>query len=189
MPAPARTSLEAIVAAGRRLLDEDGIDALTMQRVAAAVAVRAPSLYKHVRDRDTLVRLVARDVVDDLGATLRDATTTGDPAHDLAAIAHAFRAWAHAHTGAFTLLFSRMADAWLEPDPDANAIAPLLRTVAALAGEDRALEAARTVVAWASGFIGMELAGAFRLGGDVDEAYAWGVEAITRAVTAPATAG
>ena len=33
---------------------------------------------------------------------------------------------------------------------------------------EHGLEAARTVVAWANGFVGMELAGAFRMGGDVD---------------------
>jgi hypothetical protein len=42
-------------------------------------------------------------------------------------------------------------------------------------GEDRALEAARLVTAFAHGFVSMEITGAFRLGGDVDEAYRYGV--------------
>ena len=40
MPAHAQTSTEAIVAAGRRLLEERGVDALTMRDVADAVGVR-----------------------------------------------------------------------------------------------------------------------------------------------------
>jgi AcrR family transcriptional regulator len=37
----------AIVAASRRILEDEGIDALTMRRLAAEVGIRAPSLYKH----------------------------------------------------------------------------------------------------------------------------------------------
>jgi AcrR family transcriptional regulator len=179
MPTPRRTSIDEIVRAGREVLDADGIDGLTMQRVATLVGVRAPSLYKHVRDRAALVRLIAADVARELGSTLDAAATTGDPAADLRAIAAAFRGYAHAHPGAYALLFARLPDAWrlaVEEEPASGTFAALFRTVAALAGPDRLLEASRTVVAWASGFVGMELAGAFRLGGDVDAAFDFGVE-------------
>jgi hypothetical protein len=42
--------------------------------------------------------------------------------------------------------------------------------------------AARTVVALATGFLSLELAGAFRLGGDVDEAWEYGVTGLARAL-------
>ena len=38
-------------------------------------------------------------------------------------------------------------------------------------------------MAWAHGFVSMELAGAFRLGGDLDKAYAFGVDAILAGVS------
>ncbi len=183
MPTPARTSLDDIVRRGREILDAEGVEALTMQRVAVAVGVRAPSLYKRVRDRDALVRLIAADVLVGLGATLNASASTGDAATDLRAIATSFRAWARDHPGAFDLLFSRMPDAWLaEPATSDTTLEPLFRTIAALAGADHVLEASRTLVAWASGFVGMELAGAFRLGGDVDEAFAYGVDRIIAAI-------
>lgn len=186
MPTPPRTSLDEIVRTGRSILDTEGIDALTMQRVAATVGVRAPSLYKRVRDRDALVRLIAQDVVADLGATLSGAAVSGDPRSDLRAIALAFRAWAHGHPGGFALLFGRLPDAWrIEPDEGSSALDAMFRTVGALAGPDHVLEAARTAVAWASGFVAMELAGAFRLGGDVDAAYAYGVERLADALAEP----
>lgn len=187
MPSPSRTSLEAIVEAGRAILETDGLDALTMQRVAASVGVRAPSLYKRVRDRDALVRLIAQDVVADLGATLSEAASTGDPRADLRQISLAFRAWAHRRPGGFALLFARLPDTWrLEPEAGSSALDAMFRTVAALSGPDDLLPAARTVVAWASGFVLMELAGAFRLGGDVDAAFAFGVDRITAAIEGPA---
>jgi len=184
VPTPPRTSLEEIVRAGRAILDREGIDALTMQRVAVSVGVRAPSLYKRVRDRDALVRLIAADVVSDLGVTLSGAVAGDDPLADLRAIAHAFRAWAHRHPGGFELLFSRLPDAWrLEPDAGSGALDALFATVAALTGPASVLEASRTIVAWAAGFVGMELAGAFRLGGDVDTAFAFGVERLGVAIS------
>ncbi len=51
MPTPARTSLAEIVAAGRGILTGEGLDGLTMQRVAEETGVRAPSLYKRVSGR------------------------------------------------------------------------------------------------------------------------------------------
>ncbi|HEY6013592.1 MAG TPA: TetR-like C-terminal domain-containing protein [Candidatus Limnocylindrales bacterium] len=183
MPTPARTSIDASVAAGRAILESDGLEALTMSRVAAAVGVRAPSLYKRVSGRSELIRLIANDVAIDLTHRLDVAGTPSDPAAGLRAIAVAFRAWALAHPEAYHLLFDRLPeDARVDPQVNARSAEALLRTAAELAGERHALDAARTVVAWANGFLNMELAGAFRLGGDVDEAFDFGVERLTRAI-------
>jgi AcrR family transcriptional regulator len=186
VPTPARTSIQEIVAASRVILDADGLDGLTMARVAATVGVRAPSLYKRVRSRADLTRLVANDVGEDLAATLDAAATSGDPRADLGAIAFAFRDWARAHPEAYALVFGRLADgARMDPEVTARSSATLLRTAAAVGGPDHALEAARTFVAWATGFVGMELAGAFQLGGDVDRAFAYGVDRLTGSIGSP----
>lgn len=183
MPTPARTSRDEIVSAGRAIVESEGLPGMTMQRVATAVGVRAPSLYKRVRSRPDLVRLIVEDVSRELADILDAAASTGDPMRDLRALATAVRAFAHANPAAYGLLFSRLPDE-ARPDPDelARTGGAVLRTAAALAGPDRALEAARTVTAWAHGFISMELAGAFRLGGDVDEAFAFGIERLAGAL-------
>lgn len=184
MPSPSRTSLDAIVAAGRRLLERDGLEALTMQGVAAAVGIRPPSLYKHVHDRGELVRLIGTHVAIELAETMEAAATTGDPRTDLRAVAGALREFVHRQPAAYSLLTARMPEAW-RPDAEANARAslPIVRIAAALTGEEHALDGARTLVAWANGFLAMELAGAFRLGGDVDRAWAFGVEHLLAALT------
>jgi AcrR family transcriptional regulator len=181
MPAPAQTSTAAVVAAGRRLLEERGPDALTMREVADAVGVRPPSLYKRVRGRTDLVRLILEDVADELTALIEAAGGSGDPLADLRAMAAAYRAFAHANPVAYTL----MAGPTTVPGATARSqrsSATLLRVVAEVAGPARALPAARTIVAWANGFIMMELAGAFRLGGDLEEAWEFGLERVLRAV-------
>jgi AcrR family transcriptional regulator len=63
MPTPERTSYAEIVATGREVLEESGPAGLTMQRIAEKVGVRAPSLYKRVRDREALVEAVATATV------------------------------------------------------------------------------------------------------------------------------
>ncbi|TPX01092.1 TetR family transcriptional regulator, partial [Schumannella luteola] len=44
MPAPEKTTLDEIVAAGCELVETLGAEGLTMQAVASRVGVRAPSL-------------------------------------------------------------------------------------------------------------------------------------------------
>jgi len=185
MPAHARTSVEQIVAAGRTVLEAEGLDGLTMQAVAMAVGVRPPSLYKRLRDRGDLIRLIATDVADELGSTVEAVATGHDARADLRAIASAYRAYAHAHPQAFDLLNAPLPEAW-RPDTavTVRSSAAILRVAGALAGPGHALEAARTAVAWANGFVRMELSGAFRLGGDVDAAFSFGLEHLTEALAA-----
>ena len=185
-PAPARTSLVAIVSAARAILESDGLSAVTMSRVAQAVGVRAPSLYKRVSDRDALVRAIAESIVGDLSRTLERAAASDDPRADLRSVADGFRAFVLQNPNGYRLLFADLPAA-ASPDPATVAAIglPIVAAMARLIGESSALEAARTMVAWAHGFVGMELAGAFRLGGDVDAAYAFGIESLLAGVSAP----
>ena len=66
-----------------------------------------------------------------------------------------------AQPASYGLLCARLPETTqLDPDLLAHASDAVLRTATTLAGPEHALEAARTVVAWAHGFITMELAGA-----------------------------
>ena len=187
MPTPARTSLEQIVKAGRDIVETDGIDGLTMQSVAARVGVRAPSLYKRLHGRNELLRLVANDAAAELTRDLESAADGKDARRDLASLASTFRRFAHANPGAYSLIFAPLPDdARADAGWSVRASAPVIDTTERLAGTDHALEAARTVVAWANGFIAMELAGAFRLGGDVDRAFDYGIDRLGVAIDARA---
>ena len=181
MPAHSQTSTAAIVAAGRHLLEERGMEALTMHDVADAVRVRAPSLYKRVRGRSELVRLILEDVADELTSALDAAAGSGDPVADVRAMTAAYRRFARSNPVTYTLMFAPHA----VPGATARSVrssATFLHLVAELAGPADALPAARTIVAWAHGFITMELAGAFRLGGDVERAWDFGLDRVLTAV-------
>ena len=174
MPTPDRTSLSEIVEAGRGLLEEAGPAGVTMQNVAARVGVRAPSLYKRVRDLDALREAVNTANLNDLA----DQVLAADAS--LEALARAFRAFAHARPEGFRLLFAAGAPAAAL----GRASVPVIDRARDLVGEEHALDAARLVTAWATGFVSMELAGAFRLGGDVNQAFEYGIETLKRGLAA-----
>lgn len=174
MPTPERTSLAAIVSAGRDILESAGPSGLTMQAVAERVGVRAPSLYKRIRDRDALLAAVAEASADALTSRLDEA---GD---GLTALAGAYRDFAHEHPESFRLLFTVHAP----EDALHRTSAPVLRACADLVGPEHVLDAARLFTSWATGFLQMELAGSFRLGGDVDAAFDYALDRIITGLTA-----
>lgn len=176
------------MAAARAILERDGVEGLTMRAVADTVGVRAPSLYKHVRDRGDLVRLVLDETVQDLGDRLRG-VPDADPRARLRWFANEFRAFALERPAAFGLLFAALPEAWrADPTANAQAVRPLIETAAELVGPDHALDASRALTAACVGFLTMELAGAFRLGGSVDDAWAYLVETLVTALGRPAPA-
>ena len=182
-PARARTSLDQIVAAGRDLLDAGGVDAVTMLAVADRVGVKAPSLYKRLRSRNELLAAIASATLEDLAERLEPLTHEPDPVAGLSAAAETVRAFAHARPREYELLFAHLPpEARPSPEQNAQMSGHLVAIAERLVGPDQALEAARLVTAFAHGFISMELAGAFRLGGDLDEAYRYGVDALVGAL-------
>lgn len=205
MPTPERTSLDAIVSAGRAILESEGLAGLTMQAVADRVGVRAPSLYKRVRGRSDLVRLVAASSLAELARRLHDGVapasggtagrdetdvagvaevpgTPASPGTEVARLARIVRSFAHEQPAGYRLVFSPGQESGLEVESLREASAPLLAVAARIAGPDHALDAARTLTAWVTGFVSMELSGAFRLGGDVDRAFEFGVDRIAAAL-------
>ncbi|MFD3873322.1 TetR/AcrR family transcriptional regulator [Streptomyces sp. NPDC058623] len=59
-------SQEQIVAAAVRLLDAQGIEALSMRRLGTEMGTAATSLYRHVANKDELIELVVDEVYGEL---------------------------------------------------------------------------------------------------------------------------
>ena len=186
-PAAARTSIPDILAAARAFVESGGVEAVTMAAVAERVGVKAPSLYKRFADRTGLIAAVATDVATDLARAMRAAATDTDPAARLEALAVAYRSFALAAPRSTALIFSGVVPG-AEPSPESQAEAarPVLEAAEAIVGPARALAAARVLTAFAHGFTSMEAAGAFRFGGDVDEAYRLGIAALVAGLGGPA---
>ena len=88
---------DTIAAAALNLLNEQGLDQLSLRKLAARLDVKAPSLYWHVADKNALLALLAESVFVDCLA-------------QIAPVAH-WRDWLHAFGLALWRAQSDMRDA------------------------------------------------------------------------------
>jgi AcrR family transcriptional regulator len=101
-----------IYAAALRLIDADGVEALTMRKLASALDANPMSLYYHVPNKDAVLRGVARTV----GAQFRTATLEDAPWQErIRLLATDFRTLAHSHPELMGYSFSHQAD-FIQPD-------------------------------------------------------------------------
>ena len=66
-PSRNRITREGAILAALEIIDRDGLDALSLELVAGALSIKAPSLYYHFRDKAELLAEVARHILLDLG--------------------------------------------------------------------------------------------------------------------------
>ncbi len=57
------TTTDEVIRSAVRIVDEDGVDALNIRRLANECGVSAMAIYRHVRDKDDLVDRVVDDVL------------------------------------------------------------------------------------------------------------------------------
>jgi AcrR family transcriptional regulator len=158
-----------IVAAARELLDEEGGDGLSMRRVAERLGIRAPSIYKHLTDKEALEDAIISDGFAELAAAFAPAVAARDPLPELAA---AYRRFAAAHPHLYRLMTERpLRRERLAPGAEEAAAAPV---IAAVGGDEHL---ARAVWAFAHGMTILELNGRFPPGADLDAAWERGIAA------------
>ncbi len=162
---------DEIVAAALELLEQDGAEAVSMRAIADRIGIKAPSLYKHYRDKDALeVAMIAAG----FRSSAEALTTAIEDADDqLAALAAAYRGWALAHRHLYRLMTHKPLDRGALPVGVEEAAAlPVMQ----VAGGDRAR--ARALWAFAHGMTSLELAERFPSDADLDAAWAAGVAAL-----------
>ena len=118
---PGVSRRDEILDVAAALLEEEGAEALTMRALAARMGIRAPSLYKHVRDKDDIVAGLQERALVDMGRHLAAAGP------GLAALADGYRSWARAHPRLYDLATGRpLARDRITPGVEAAAAAPIV---------------------------------------------------------------
>jgi AcrR family transcriptional regulator len=165
------------VGVARRILEREGPSGLTMRRLAEAMGIRAPSLYKHVESKEDLEALLMAEAFHEMGDELHDAVASlgarQTNARALAELGRAYRRWALAHPHLYRLLTGGPLPRERLPDGlEAWTAEPL---VIAVGGDP---DRARAAWAFAHGMTILELDGRFPSDANLDAAWASGLEAL-----------
>jgi AcrR family transcriptional regulator len=177
-------STAIVVEQAARLVDEVGLEKLTLAGLAQRLGVALPSLYKHIRGLDALRQKVSALATAELAADLSDAAVGRSGTDAVRALAAAYRGYARRHPGRY------LTTQWV-PDPDdplhvaagdraVGAIYAVLRGYG-LSGDD-AVDATRALRSAMHGFVLLEHGGGFGLPQDVDRSFDQMVTALDSAL-------
>lgn len=106
-PSPSRPSgltRDAIVAAALAIADGEGLEAVSIRRIAAELGTRPMSLYTHIETKDELIDLMIDEV---LGEAVLPGEVPEDWREALRRIARSTRAAARAHPWMIAMTFRR----------------------------------------------------------------------------------
>ena len=164
-----RPRAQEIVAAARELLEADGPSALSMRALAERLGIRAPSIYKHLPDKQAVQNAVISAGFEELAVVLDAAPDDADP---LGSLAVAYRRYARQHPHLYRLMTEHpLQREQLAPGAEDRARRPALHAVR----DDPDL--ARALWGFVHGLTILELNHRFPPDADVDAAWACGLEA------------
>src|SRR5882672_5983767 len=104
-PRPLTPRGREIVEIALELLEQDGADGLSMRRLADRIGIRAPSIYKHLADKQELEAAIISVGFEQQAHAFETALEASpDP---LDALAHAYRAFANRHPHLYRLMTER----------------------------------------------------------------------------------
>jgi AcrR family transcriptional regulator len=102
---PQPLSRESIVAAAIAIADSDGLEAVSIRRLATKLGARPMSLYSHIERKGDLIDLMVDEVMG--GAILPEPPPSGDWRDDLRRIAQRTREIIRAHPWVIAIAFRR----------------------------------------------------------------------------------
>ena len=161
-----------VVQAACILADREGLQAVTLGRLAGELGVRPPSLYNHVEGLDGVLRGIALRTLVELGDALADAAVGRAGPDALRATARALRDYARAHPGGYAAAQRAYPDDAEIGPAGARVVDTIMAVLRAweLEGDD-AIHAVRIVRSALHGFVALELNGGFGLSLDLDETF------------------
>ena len=173
MTTRAGLNFEKVVSTAIRLADKDGLENLTLGRIANEFGVKPPSLYEHVDGLDGLQHAIRLQGFYALNDILRRATVGKSQDEAIRSLAFEMRKFAHQHPALYE---STVITAVGDSKEIGEAAEEVLKTLnAILAGYaitgKEAIHAARYLRSLLHGFVSLERARGFGINVDLEESY------------------
>jgi AcrR family transcriptional regulator len=161
----------AVIAAAAEIADREGLAALTLARLAAALGVKAPSLYNHTKGLPDIERSLAIAAGREINARMLRAAAGRSGTDALIAVGIAYRSFAHERPGLYAASLRAPDPADTEHQVAAEEVVTTVLAVLSAFGleGDDALHATRGLRAIIHGFVSLEAAGGFRMALDLEE--------------------
>lgn len=139
-----------IVYTALAMIDEEGLEQLSIRRLGDALGVQGMAVYRHVSNKDDILDGVRRLLVEEFAERMSEAAPFADWREHLRTFGTAYRAVALAHPRAFPLLATSAEKAWAHGRDIAGAALAALTE----AGFDdaTAIGAERIVIRYVIGF-------------------------------------
>jgi AcrR family transcriptional regulator len=164
-----------VVEGAAKLVDEEGIEQLTLGRLAERLGVRTPSLYNHVAGLPGLKHDLAIYCLHDLLDRITHATIGKSHTEAIVALANAYRAYARETPGRYALTQQAPDPADREVQVIAQQVVDVVRAVLVpySYSEEEAIHAIRSLRSIVHGFVSLEVAGGFGIPVDLDASFHW----------------
>lgn len=172
-PKTTRLDRTAVIKAAADLADAEGLEHLTLARLAERLGIQSPSLYNHVAGLAGLRRELALLALDELNTRLTRAVIGRAGNAAVESLAHTYRAFAKEHPGLYAATMRAPDPADEEAKQVAQGVVAVIVAVLAAYGlrGDEAVHAVRVLRSALDGFVMLETTGGFGMPLDLDETF------------------
>jgi AcrR family transcriptional regulator len=169
MPYPSQINHDSIIETARELIEAKGIDAVTLRMVADTLGVKAPSLYRYVKNKNAMLLAVNEVTHRELiNALMQVADSPASLTERLVTMAIAYRQYVHAHPVCYELAMGSNPEIRPPQEMLVQLVLPLQAVFSQFTNENDSLVALRGAFALLHGWVSLEISQQLQRGGDLN---------------------
>ncbi|MFD2829682.1 TetR/AcrR family transcriptional regulator [Corticicoccus populi] len=173
---------DSIINAALNIIDNEGIEQLSIKKIADFLNIKPPSLYNHIQSLNQIIDLCAMESLAILLKEIEDVLNNSERKISiLYEIACAYRYFAHKYPGRYKL--TQSPEYWHSRETHSKADNIIIRMLQEFSDSNISKESKihflRIFRSYLHGFITLELNQSFQLEQDIDESFQQGIHLFT----------